>query len=90
MSGLRRIHDAGPSEQEFERAMKTTGMIELGFLERGLVVLATVANVAPLLGFLGTVAGMISAFGAIAGLGRSRRRWSRVGSRSRSSRRRRG
>src|SRR5690606_1022269 len=45
---------------------KTTGVIELGFLERGLVVLATVANVAPLLGFLGTVAGMITAFGAIA------------------------
>jgi hypothetical protein len=33
------------------------------------VVLATIANVAPLLGFLGTVAGMISAFGAIAEAG---------------------
>jgi hypothetical protein len=32
-------------------------------------VLATIANVAPLLGFLGTVAGMISAFGAIAEAG---------------------
>jgi biopolymer transport protein ExbB/TolQ len=29
------------------------------------VVLATIANVAPLIGFLGTVAGMILAFGAI-------------------------
>ena len=36
-----------------------------GFLERGLVILATIANVAPLMGFLGTVAGMILAFGAI-------------------------
>ena len=43
----------------------TTGAIELGFLERGLVILATVANVAPLMGFLGTVAGMILAFAAI-------------------------
>lgn len=66
MSGLRRIREGRTEEQEFEKAVKTTGVIELGFLERGLVVLATVANVAPLLGFLGTVAGMITAFGAIA------------------------
>jgi len=32
----------------------------------GLIVLATIANVAPLLGFLGTVSGMIGAFDAIA------------------------
>jgi len=38
----------------------------MSFLERGLVALATVANVAPLIGFLGTVSGMISAFAAIA------------------------
>jgi biopolymer transport protein ExbB len=41
------------------------GRIEMAFLEKGLVVLATIANVAPLIGFLGTVAGMILAFGAI-------------------------
>jgi len=34
-------------------------------LESGLVVLATLTNVAPLLGFLGTVIGMIVAFQAI-------------------------
>ena len=66
LAALRRIREGRTEEQEFEKAVKTTGVIELGFLERGLVVLATVANVAPLLGFLGTVAGMISAFGAIA------------------------
>jgi biopolymer transport protein ExbB len=48
-----------------EQAMASTGKIELGFLERGLVVLATVATVAPLMGFLGTVWGMIQAFAAI-------------------------
>jgi biopolymer transport protein ExbB len=48
-----------------ETAVATTGAIELSFLERGLVILATIANVAPLMGFLGTVAGMILAFAAI-------------------------
>ncbi|MHB1194042.1 MAG: MotA/TolQ/ExbB proton channel family protein [Longimicrobiales bacterium] len=63
--GLRRIRSGTLAEGELEQAVSTTGAIELGFLERGLVVLATVANVAPLMGFLGTVAGMIIAFGAI-------------------------
>ena len=48
-----------------EQAISHAGRIEMAFLEKGLVVLATVANVAPLIGFLGTVAGMIIAFGAI-------------------------
>ncbi len=65
LSGLKRIRRAKVLEGEVERAVSTTGSIELGFLERGLVVLATVANVAPLMGFLGTVAGMILAFAAI-------------------------
>lgn len=68
-SGLRRLHERQTSGADIEQAVQTTGSIELGFLERGLVILATVANVAPLLGFLGTVAGMISAFGAIAEAG---------------------
>ena len=65
LSGLRRSLDASYTSADIEKAIKTTGTIELGFLERGLPVLATVSNVAPLLGFLGTVAGMIAAFGAI-------------------------
>ena len=55
-------------EGQTERADQTVthaGRIEMAFLEKGLVVLATIANVAPLIGFLGTVAGMILAFGAI-------------------------
>lgn len=48
-----------------DRAVTHAGRIEMAFLEKGLVVLATIANVAPLIGFLGTVAGMILAFGAI-------------------------
>jgi biopolymer transport protein ExbB len=68
-SGLRRVRDASGSDKDIEKAVQTTGAIELGFLERGMVVLATIANVAPMLGFLGTVAGMITAFGAVAEAG---------------------
>jgi biopolymer transport protein ExbB len=47
------------------KAIENVGLIEMASLESGLVWLATVANVAPLLGFLGTVMGMIAAFSAI-------------------------
>jgi biopolymer transport protein ExbB len=62
-SGLLRAH-RGP--EAVEKAIATSGAIEMAFLERGLTALATLSNVAPLLGFLGTVSGMISAFAAIA------------------------
>ena len=65
LSGLRRLQSRRLNEGELEQAVSTTGTIELGFLERGLVILATIANVAPLMGFLGTVAGMILAFASI-------------------------
>lgn len=67
--GLRRIRTRQIHEGELEQAISTTGAIELGFLERGLVILATIANVAPLMGFLGTVVGMILAFAAIEAAG---------------------
>lgn len=69
MAGLRRIRQGSVRTNEIDQAISTTGAIELGFLERGLVILATIANVAPLMGFLGTVAGMIEAFGAIEAAG---------------------
>ncbi len=69
MAGLRRIKGREIGEGEIEQAVSTVGTIELGFLERGLVVLATIANVAPLMGFLGTVAGMILAFASIEAAG---------------------
>lgn len=68
-AGLSRIYEKRVSDRDIEKAISTTGTIELGFLERGLVLLATVSNVAPLTGFLGTVVGMISAFAAIAAAG---------------------
>jgi biopolymer transport protein ExbB/TolQ len=60
--GLRR-HEEGT--ERVIKAIENAGMIEMAKLERGLVVLATVSTVAPLLGFLGTVIGMIQAFQAI-------------------------
>jgi biopolymer transport protein ExbB len=62
-AGLSKIH-LGPSA--VEKAIESAGAIEAAFLERGLIVLSSVAQVAPLLGFLGTVSGMIHAFDAIA------------------------
>lgn len=69
LAGLRRIRNLTVAEGELEQVISTAGTIELSFLERGLVILATVANVAPLMGFLGTVAGMILAFSAIESAG---------------------
>jgi biopolymer transport protein ExbB len=60
--GLRR---ADEGTERVIKAIENAGMIEMARLEKGLVVLATVSTVAPLLGFLGTVIGMIQAFQAI-------------------------
>ena len=51
---------------DVEKAIEGAGSIEMAHLEKGLVVLATVSSVAPMIGFLGTVSGMIRAFGEIA------------------------
>ena len=61
-AGLKR-HEEGI--ERAMRAVENAGVIELASLERGLVWLATISNVAPLLGFLGTVIGMILAFQSI-------------------------
>ncbi|MFQ6618298.1 MAG: MotA/TolQ/ExbB proton channel family protein [Fidelibacterota bacterium] len=47
---------------EVEKAIENAGTIEMAFLERGLIWLATIATIAPLLGFTGTVQGMVKAF----------------------------
>src|SRR3990172_3407987 len=51
--------------EHVEKAIMNAGSIEMAFLEKGLVWLGTVISVAPMLGFLGTVQGMIEAFEAI-------------------------
>jgi biopolymer transport protein ExbB len=49
-----------------EKAIENAAMIEMSYLEKGFLELSTAITLAPMLGFLGTVAGMISAFDAIA------------------------
>jgi len=48
-----------------EKAIIAYGGIEMGFLERGLIWISTFITIAPMLGFTGTVQGMIEAFDAI-------------------------
>lgn len=61
----------GQPKDEIEKTIENAALYEMGRLERGLTVLATIANVAPLLGFLGTVTGMIASFDALAEAGLS-------------------
>ena len=49
-----------------EKAIMTYGAIEMGFLERGMVWISLFISVAPMMGFTGTVIGMIGAFDDIA------------------------
>jgi len=60
---------AGQPKVLIREAVEDAGMHELASLESFLPVLQTVGNVAPLLGFLGTVLGMIDAFFAVAKAG---------------------
>ncbi|HSH45121.1 MAG TPA: MotA/TolQ/ExbB proton channel family protein [Longimicrobiales bacterium] len=59
MAGLERH---GEGSERVMKAIENVGLIQMASLEKGLVWIATIANVAPLLGFLGTVIGMIIAF----------------------------
>lgn len=56
-------HDRG--KEDIREAIEDAGRLEVPRLERYLAGLATCANVAPLLGLLGTVQGMIRCFAAI-------------------------
>jgi biopolymer transport protein ExbB len=61
--GVSRI---GNPLKNIETSIENVGKIEISKLERNLAALATIAGAAPMLGFLGTVTGMIQAFIAIA------------------------
>ena len=56
----------GKPRDEIEKTMENAAIHEVAHLEKYLTVLATIANIAPLLGFLGTVVGMILSFDVIA------------------------
>lgn len=49
-----------------EKAFSVAASLQVSALERGLNVISAMGNIVPMLGFLGTVSGMISAFSKIA------------------------
>ena len=57
--GIERI---GRPLQDIQTAVENMGNVEVARLEKGLPMLATIAGGAPMIGFLGTVTGMIKAF----------------------------
>ena len=58
-AGLSRAHRG---IEAVEKGIENAGTIEMAFLEKNMVWLSTVVSLAPMLGFTGTVAGMIQAF----------------------------
>jgi biopolymer transport protein ExbB len=63
------IANRGKGRAEMKEAVEEAGLHEVPRLEKHLPVLATVAHISPLLGLLGTVAGMIEVFHQIQLLG---------------------
>lgn len=60
---MRRLnYDPAKTEEQVIKAMDDYGVHVVAALEKHLAILATVSSVAPMLGFLGTVAGMIASF----------------------------
>ena len=64
--GISRI---GRPTTDVTSAVENVGNIEIAILEKGLPILATTAAGAPMIGFLGTVTGMVKAFMSMAGEG---------------------
>jgi len=59
----------GQSRKEIKEAIEDSANQEIPILEKHLSTLATIGNITPLLGLLGTVFGMIKAFNVIAVMG---------------------
>jgi biopolymer transport protein ExbB len=57
--GVQRI---GKPIENIEKSMENVGKIEVYKMEKNLVILTIIAGVAPMFGFLGTIAGMIQTF----------------------------
>ena len=56
------IHRLGRPMADIQSAIDNIGNVEVARLEKGLPLLATIAGGAPMIGFLGTVMGMVQAF----------------------------
>lgn len=64
--GLERIDRPA---SEVQAALENAGNLEIAKLEKGLPVMATISSGAPMIGFLGTVLGMVRAFWEMANAG---------------------
>lgn len=64
--GINRI---GKPLKDISAAIENTGKLEVSRLEKNLATMATIAGAAPMIGFLGTVIGMILAFHEMAAAG---------------------
>ena len=56
-------------KDDIKETLSDQGRQEVRYLERGLVILETVAGIAPLLGLLGTVIGILKVFNVISAMG---------------------
>ena len=52
----------GNAKEEIEKAVQNAGGLEMAFLEKNMIWINSVITIAPMLGFTGTVVGMIKAF----------------------------
>ena len=66
VQGLMRMSEGG---EMVEKSIIAYGSVEMGKLEKGMVWISLFISLAPMLGFMGTVIGMIDAFDAIAAAG---------------------
>lgn len=63
------ISRLGRPVNDVQAAIENVGNMEVAKLEKGLSVMATISSGAPMIGFLGTVTGMVKAFYAMASAG---------------------
>ncbi len=63
------LKNAKQGPEAVEKAIVSYGSVQMGLLERGLVWISLFIALAPMLGFLGTVIGMIQAFDRIEAVG---------------------
>jgi biopolymer transport protein ExbB len=63
------LRNAGDGPEAVEKAIVSYGSVQMGLLEKGLVWISLFIALAPMLGFMGTVIGMIQAFDTIEAVG---------------------
>lgn len=63
------IHQLPFSKYENTESLQTKARTEISLMERGVVILEIIVGIAPLLGLLGTIAGLITIFGDVSAQG---------------------